>query len=240
MVAGVDPVDLPDRPMALAALRNARFLVSIEVRASVVSEHADVVFPVAPVAEKSGMFVNWEGRVRMFGKVLRESHALPDLRVLAGIAEEMGVDLGFKTVEQARTEMSELGAWDGDRAPMPPFDPAVSGADVAPARAPDNAARVSTWKMLIDDGRMLDGEDALKATGRTPVALVSPGTLSALGLTPGEHLTLLGDTGATTLPVGVADLSDGVVWAPTSSVASRWTPAAGSVVRLQAADGGRA
>jgi NADH-quinone oxidoreductase subunit G len=87
---------------------------------------------------------------------------------------------------------------------------------------------------------MLDGEEALKATGRTPVALVSPGTLSALGLTPGEHLLLLGDTGATSLPVGVADLPEGVVWAPTTSVATRWTPAAGSVVTLQAANGGRA
>jgi NADH-quinone oxidoreductase subunit G len=244
VVAGVDPLDLPDRAMALAALRNSRFLVSIEVRASAVSEHADVVFPVAPVAEKSGMFVDWEGRVRMFGKVLAESNALPDVRVLAGIAEEMGVDLGFKTVDQARAEMAELGAWDGDRAPMPPLVPHLAGAHVAhptPSPAgPDGSARVATWKMLIDDGRMLDGEDALKATGRTPVALVSPGTLTALGLTPGEHVTLLGETGATSLPVGVADLPDGVVWVPTRSVASRWTPAAGSVVRLQAANGGRA
>ena len=75
-----------------------------------------MVFPVAPVAEKAGMFVDWEGRVRPFEKVLRDSHALPDLRVLAGIADEMGVDLGFRTVEEARAEMQELGAWDGDRA----------------------------------------------------------------------------------------------------------------------------
>jgi NADH-quinone oxidoreductase subunit G len=245
VVAGVDPVDLPDRAMALAALRNARFLVSLEIRASAVTEHADVVFPVAPVAEKSGMFVDWEGRVRMFGKVLADSHALPDLRVLSGIADEMGVDLGFKTVDQARTEMSELGAWDGSRAPMPPFAPRLSGAHaVAPSRWSDSASaddtvRVATWKMLIDDGRMLDGEDALKSTGRTPVALVSPGTLAALGLTVGRRVTLSGETGATSLPLGLADLPDGVVWAPTMSVASRWTPAAGSVVRLHASDGGR-
>ena len=44
----------------------------------------------APVTEKAGMFVDWEGRVRMFGKVLQDSHALPDLRVLSGIADEMG------------------------------------------------------------------------------------------------------------------------------------------------------
>ena len=31
--------------------------------------------------------------------MLADSHALPDLRFLAGIAEELGADLGFRTVE---------------------------------------------------------------------------------------------------------------------------------------------
>ena len=119
VVGGVDPDDLPAPRAAAAALETAGFVVSLEVRASAVSHAADVVFPVAPVAEKAGMFVDWEGRVRPFEKVLRDSHALPDLRVLAGIADEMGVRLGFRTVEEARAEMQELGAWDGDRAAMP-------------------------------------------------------------------------------------------------------------------------
>jgi NADH-quinone oxidoreductase subunit G len=94
--------------------------------------------------------------------------------------------------------------------------------------------------MLIDDGRMLDGEDHLRATARTPVALVSPVTLQALGLTPGQHVTVTGETGSTGLPVGVADLPDGVVWVPTTSSASRWSAPAGSVVELQATGGGHA
>ena len=116
VVGGVDPVDLPDPAAAAAALETAGFVVSLEVRASAVTALADVVLPVAPVAEKAGMFVDWEGRVRPFAKVLRDSNALPDLRVLAGIADELGVDLGFKTVDQARGEMEEIGAWDGPRA----------------------------------------------------------------------------------------------------------------------------
>jgi NADH-quinone oxidoreductase subunit G len=79
---------------------------------------------------------------------------------------------------------------------------------------------------------MLDGDDYLKATARTPVALVSAGTLSGLGLTAGEHVEVSGDGGTTTLPVGVADLPDGVVWTPTTSVSSAWSAPAGSVVRL--------
>ena len=102
VVGGVDTADLPDPKLATEALKAADFVVSLEIRESAVTELADVVFPVAPVAEKAGMFVDWEGRVRPFDKVLRDSNALPDLRVLAGVADELGVDLGFKTVEQAR------------------------------------------------------------------------------------------------------------------------------------------
>ncbi len=228
VVGGVDPVDLPDPVAATAALQAADFVVSLEIRASAVTAHADVVLPVAPVAEKAGMFVDWEGRVRPFDKVLPDSHALPDLRVLAGIADEMGVDLGFKTVAQARGEMQELGAWDGPRAELP---------GTAPAPAPsaeEGTLRLATWKLLIDDGRMLDGEDDLRATGRTAVALVSAGTLDRLGLEAGRQVTVSDGSGAVRLPVGVADLPEGVVWTPTTS---SWSAASGAAVRLAASEG---
>ena len=77
VVGGVDPVDLPDPAAALAALGTAGFVVSLEVRASAVTALADVVLPVAPVAEKAGMFVDWEGRVRPFAKVLASPTRCP-------------------------------------------------------------------------------------------------------------------------------------------------------------------
>ena len=54
VVAGVDPADLPDPQAALHALEVAPFVVSLELRASAVTDRADVVFPVAAVAEKAG------------------------------------------------------------------------------------------------------------------------------------------------------------------------------------------
>ncbi|MEP7092193.1 MAG: molybdopterin-dependent oxidoreductase, partial [Nocardioidaceae bacterium] len=235
VVGGVDPVDLPDPAAALAALGAAEFVVSLEVRASAVSELADVVLPVAPVAEKAGLFVDWEGRVRPFDKVLRESNALPDLRVLSGVADEMGVDLGFRTVDQARSEMAELGAWDGARATAP-VELADAGLDTTASRPviAVGELRLATWKLLIDDGRMLDGEEHLKATARASVALVSPGTLAASGLTPGARVRLTSGAATATFPVGVADLPEGVVWTPTTST---WSAAPGSVVRLTSAEG---
>ncbi len=227
VVGGVDPVDLPDPAAAAAALETAGFVVSLEVRASAVTALADVVLPVAPVAEKAGMFVDWEGRVRPFAKVLRDSNALPDLRVLAGIADELGVDLGFKTVDQARGEMEEIGAWDGPRAAGPSVPATVRV-------TADDSVRLATWKLLIDDGRMLDGEDDLKATRRTAVALVSAGTLTALGLVAGQQVRVSAAHGSVDLPVGVADLPEGVVWTPTTST---WSAASGSDVRLTAIEG---
>ena len=72
-------------------------MVSLELRESEVTRAADVVFPVAPVSDKAGTFINWEGRARSFETVLRNPASLPDLRILAGVAEELGAPLGFRT-----------------------------------------------------------------------------------------------------------------------------------------------
>ena len=107
VVGGVDPVDLPDPAAAPRRARGGR--LRGQPRGARQRGHRRSptwCFPVAPVAEKSGRFVNWEGRVRALrARCCATSHALPDLRVLAGIADELGVDLGFRTVEQARAEM---------------------------------------------------------------------------------------------------------------------------------------
>ena len=66
VVAGVDPADLADPRLAEQALDKVGFLVSLELRNSAVARRADVVFPVAPVAEKAGSFLDWEGRLRTF------------------------------------------------------------------------------------------------------------------------------------------------------------------------------
>ncbi len=208
VVAGVDPDDTADPVATRAALAATTFLVALEVRETDVTRAADVVFPVAPAAEKSGTFVTWEGRQRPFDKVLHESHALPDLRVLAGIADELGTGLGFKTVEAARAELSEIGPWDGDR---------IAAPSVPVAGTVTDGIRLATWKQMIDDASMLDGDDYLKATGRAAVALVSASTLGSLGVAAGANIVVTGPAGAATLPVGVADLPDGVVWMPANS-----------------------
>jgi NADH-quinone oxidoreductase subunit G len=119
VVAGVDPQDLPDPAAALQAIEMAPFVVSLELRASAVTDRADVVFPVAAVTEKAGTFVNWEGRGGSFAEALRVPEVRTDLYVLAAIADQMDVHLGLPDAAAARAELAALGIWRGPR-PEPP------------------------------------------------------------------------------------------------------------------------
>jgi NADH-quinone oxidoreductase subunit G len=110
VVAGVDPYDLPDPQAALTALEQASFVVSLELRASAVTDRADVVFPVAAVVEKAGTFLNWEGRPGVFRASLEKPGVRTDLDVLTGIADAMDVHLGLPDVAAARRELTALGA----------------------------------------------------------------------------------------------------------------------------------
>lgn len=216
VVAGVDPDDTADPAAFRAALDAAGFVVSLELRETDVTRAADVVLPVAPVTDKSGTFVTWDARTRDFVAVFSNPASLPDLRVLSGIADELGRPLGFRTVEQVRAEMQALGPWDGAR---PTVD--AGKAPKAP-KARAGALALATWKQLIDLGSMQDGEAHLRATARTPVARLSRATYeSVFGmLDAGQDpvATISGDRGSITLPVVVADLPDDVVWVPARSV----------------------
>ncbi|MDT5103494.1 MAG: NADH-quinone oxidoreductase subunit, partial [Mycobacterium sp.] len=118
LIGGVELDDLPDPAAALAAVDAAPFVVSLELRHSAVTDRADVVFPVATVTEKAGTFVNWEGRLRPFAPALPPT-ATSDTRVLAALAEEVGVDLGLSDAAAAREELDRLGTWQGPRAAGP-------------------------------------------------------------------------------------------------------------------------
>ncbi len=210
VLAGVELADLADPAAARAALAAVGFVVSLEVRRSEVTELADVVLPVAPPVEKAGTFVNWEGRQRSFGKVLVDSAALPDVRVLAGIAEELGRPIGIKTTEQAAAELGELGGWDAKRA-------AFRSRKQSSAKPVASKVVVSTWKQLIDDGRGQAGADAYLATAREPVLLASAATLSAAGIETGSLAQITGSAGSASFTADVADLPDGVIWVPSNS-----------------------
>ena len=142
------------RPASGRRVDAARFVVALELRETDVTRAADVVFPVAAVTDKAGTFVNWEGRVRTFDAVFTNPNALPDARVLAGIAEELGRPLGFRSTAEARRAMTEMGPWDGERAALPNAPGATS--------TDDDSLALATWKPMLDNGVLQDGEKYLR------------------------------------------------------------------------------
>jgi NADH-quinone oxidoreductase subunit G len=215
LVGGVDPADLPDPALAEAALAAAGFVVSLELFPSAVTAHADVVLPVAAAPEKAGAYLDWEGRVRPFDATLHGTGQLPDGRVLHGVAEHLGLELGLATVTDARAELLALGGATG-AAP-------VAGLDVAPGPAPTLAgeqAVLASWRQLLDAGTLQRDEPAMAGTARPPVARLGKDAARRLGLADGDLLTVTGPAGAVTLPVQLVEMPDRVVWLPMRSPGS--------------------
>ncbi len=211
IVGGVEVNDLPDPATARYALDKA-FVVSLEVRASEVTAHADVVFPVAPSVEKAGTYVGWDGNARSFPRVL-DTSALPDARVLRGIAEELGnppraaLAGGAPTTGPVRSNDEanhDFGAPQVEPAPMPVLK---SGQVV-----------LSTWKQLIDDGRCQDGQPEYRATARPAILKANATTLAAAGVEAGGIAVIGTSAGSASFPAVVDEtMVDGVVWAPTNN-----------------------
>ena len=213
LIGGVEPADLADPDAALAAIEAAGFVISLELRESAVTALADVVFPVAPVTEKAGSFTDWQGRSRPFEAAL-PSNAAPDLRVLQTLADELGIDLGFRTAEQAAAEMARLGVWDGARQACP----ATTSRGAVSLQSGE--AVLAGWRMLLDAGRLQDGEPHLAGTARPVVARLSAATAAGIGASDGEAVTVSTARGSIVLPLEITEMADGVVWLPLNSPGS--------------------
>jgi NADH-quinone oxidoreductase subunit G len=233
LVGGVDPDDFADPDAVLAALDAVGFVVSLELRQSAVTERADVVFPIAPAAEKSGTYVNWEGRQRNFSAAL-PANATPDLRVLDTLADEMGIDLGLPTVQAALVELNTLGSWDGAHGAAP--DVTAAGA----SKPGGGEAVLAGWRMLLDQGRLQDGEPHLAGTARAPVVRLSAETADEIGATDGDRVTVSTARGEVTLPLTITEMPEKVVWLPLNSPGSavhrQLGVTAGAVVKVRAGD----
>ncbi|WP_081788560.1 NADH-quinone oxidoreductase subunit G [Candidatus Blastococcus massiliensis] len=234
LVGGVDTGDLPDPGLAETALAEARFVVSLEMFPTGVTEWADVVLPVAASAEKAGSYLDWEGRLRSFDASLHDTGRLSDGRILHGLADAMDVDLRLPTPEAARAELAALGA----RRPSG----RVAGPDVAPAPAPSmraDEAVLASWRQLLDVGTLQRDEPELSGTARRPVVRLAPEAAARLGVGDGDRVTVTGTAGSISLPLAVTVMPDHVVWlpmrSPGSEVRTQLGTGPGGVVRLSAA-----
>jgi NADH-quinone oxidoreductase subunit G len=213
LIGGVELGDLPDPGLALAAVEAAPFVVSLELRHSDVTERADVVFPIAPVTEKSGTFVNWEGRQRPFEAAL-PPNATADVRVLAALADEVGIDIALPDAAAVRAELAKLGSWQG----TPAAPPNVASTQRAQPSA--GQAVLAGWRLLLDGGRLQDGEPHLAGTSRATVVRLSEATAAEIGVAEGELVAVSTPSGTISVPLEITDMPDRVAWLPLNSPGS--------------------
>jgi NADH-quinone oxidoreductase subunit G len=218
VIGGVDPFDLPDPRLAQQALSRARFVLSLEMRPSAVTQAADVVFPIAPAVEKPGSYLDWEGRRREFGTTIRSVTAsVPDCRVLDSLGIEMDVDLFTQTPAAAWAGFTALGTYRNIKRDTSRHTSRQSPGRENPPEVGEGKVLLATWRRLLDNGSMQDGEPHLAATARPAVALLSETTAADLGVDLGGTVTVATQRGSITLPVAAADLPPGVVWVPGNS-----------------------
>jgi NADH-quinone oxidoreductase subunit G len=200
VIGGAQLDDLPDT--AAAAVRALDFLVVLDTHAHELLDHADVVFPVSAVSEKSGTFLNWEGRERPSQRAIRTA-LMSDGRVLSALAAELDADDFPRDEVSLASQLAEFAGWEGARVEAP-------DEKRAPDR-PDSELRLATWRPLLESTVMQEGEPYLAATARPQEVWLSSAQASAIGAEEGHLVTVTSGSGSVTAPLVVTDVAEGTV-----------------------------
>ncbi len=128
VLLGADPLaDFPDRELARRALTTVGRLVAVDTFLTESSRHASVVLAAAGYGEKAGTTTNIEGRVTRLGqKVVAAGTSRSDWMIAVELADRLGADLGFESVDDVWNEIERLA-------------PSHAGATLALLRAPGRA-----------------------------------------------------------------------------------------------------
>jgi NADH-quinone oxidoreductase subunit G len=164
ILVGADPLaDFPDRELATRALEAVPFLVAVDTLPNVSAQLADVVLPAAASEERHGTTTNIEGRVTRLGqKLVAPGLARADWMIAAQIAELMGSDLGFESVEDIWEEVEKVA-------------PAHHGCTLAGLRGPAGSDGV-----VVPVAPALVGIAAKMAVRRRIDPVATPGIASVL------------------------------------------------------------
>ena len=209
---GVDPLrDYPDAALARRALGNVPRKVVQSLELGSLAPYADVFLPAAAFLEKDGHVTDWEGRGQRL-RVVREAPGLarPDWEIFASLALACGGDLGFETLDELHEEMGRL------LAPRTPAGSAVAGSGVGRLEVEDGEVLLFTYPLLVDEGRLSEGADELKAAlADEPVVEVHPDDASRASIADGAPVVVKTSASESTLRVRVTDhVAKGAIFVP--------------------------
>ena len=90
--------------------------------------------------------------------------------------------------------------------------------------------------MLLDNGRLQDGEPNLAGTARSPLVRLSAETAAEIEADNGDQVAVSTESGTVTLPLEITELPPRAVWlplnSPGSTVYETLCATAGSVVKI--------
>jgi NADH-quinone oxidoreductase subunit G len=209
---GVDPLrDYPDASLARRALQNVPRKIVQSLELGALGRFADAFLPAAAFLEKEGHVTTWEGRGQRLRRV-RDPLGMcrPDWEIFASLALACGGDLGFETLDELHEEMATL------LAPRAARDRLVAGTGAGPARVDDGELLLFTYPSLVDEGRLSEGADELKAAlADPPFVEIHPEDAAAAGVADGADVRLRTAAGEATLPARVTEhVAEGSVFAP--------------------------
>ena len=197
----VEPeLDCHDPQRAMAAMKNADFVVACAPFRHRATEYAHVLLPIAPFTETAGSFVSTEGRLQSFVGVVRPfAESRPGWKVLRVLGSLLGLTgFDYTSAEEVR-EAALRGVDIAARLSNEPAAGAMDGsaetgglqriAEV-PIHFADNLARRSLPLQKTRDAAV-------------PTARMAPATLARLSLEAGESVRVSQGAGQATLQVAV-------------------------------------
>jgi NADH-quinone oxidoreductase subunit G len=208
---GVDPLrDLPGSALTRRALQNTRHKVVQGLELGDLDPYADAFLPAAAWPERDGHTTDWEGRSQRFRPVRPpRGVSRPDWEIFVGLADAMGGDLGFRSLDELREEAAELLA----TREVPLRSTAWTGTG-----RPQLAGELTafTYPLLIDEGRMVDGSAELKAAlEEEAFAEMHPTDAEKHALHDGDRIRVRTETAEAELPLRVTtDVAQGAVFVP--------------------------
>jgi len=109
-IMGENPIiSDPDIAHAEHWFQNLEFLAVQDLFLTETARYADVVFPGASFAEKTGTFVNTERRIQLGRKAVDPpGEARGDLEILIALSERLGLPTDFRTAEEVMREISAV------------------------------------------------------------------------------------------------------------------------------------
>ena len=227
---GANPMlRFPNRALAEAALRATPFVVVTELFMTESAQLADLILPVCSAFEKTGTTTNLAGEIlAVTASVRAPNEVIADGDAIVLIDEALGIALpGVAAMEHAIRELV--------RTP-PAFAP--DAAPGAAATIPSGALRVVRETTIFTGGGTLAHDDRIAQLRTAPRATLHPDSARALGLVPGDVVSVVAEDASLPglavvidprVPAGAVALVDGIAAAPLNTLGTA------AVVKLEKA-----